>query len=100
MILFFVTWLRRFFAPAEHRLRIRLYLHEGLDLEGASIFWSDLTGIPLEQFGRPYRAPARSTFRRSKHLLGCPSVGVSCSRTHRQIIGLMNALLSSTCFPG
>ena len=35
MVLFFVTWLRRCFTVAEERLRVRLYLHEGLDLEGA-----------------------------------------------------------------
>jgi hypothetical protein len=32
MILFFLMWLRRFFDIDESRLRVRLYLHEGLDL--------------------------------------------------------------------
>ena len=31
----FVTWLRRCFEIDERRLRVRLYLHEGLDLETA-----------------------------------------------------------------
>lgn len=100
MILFFVTWLRRFFAPDEARLRMRLYLHQGLDLDAAVDFWSTLTGIPPHQFGKPYRAVPDPSIRRSKHPLGCPSVGYSCSRTHRSIMGLVGALLSSTCFPG
>ena len=32
MVRFFCAWLRRFFAPDESRLRVRVYLHEGLDL--------------------------------------------------------------------
>src|SRR6478752_2448123 len=33
MVVFFCTWLRTFFDIDEARLRVRLYLHEGLDLE-------------------------------------------------------------------
>ena len=32
---FFCAWLRRFFVIDESRLRVRVYLHEGLDLEAA-----------------------------------------------------------------
>jgi hypothetical protein len=99
MILFFITWLRTFFAVDEARLRVRLYLHEGLDLDAANAFWSGLTGIPLAQFGTPYRAVPDPSIRRSKHVMGCPAVVYSCSRTHRGIMGLTEALLSSTSFP-
>lgn len=94
MVAFFCAWLRRFFAIEESRLRIRLYLHQGLDLEAAEAFWSQLTGIPLTQFGQPYRAVADPSIRRSKHPLGCPKVRYSCSHTHRVIMGLVHALLS------
>lgn len=96
MILVFTLWLRRFFEIDESRLRLRLYLHQGLDLERANDFWSDLTSIPTTQFGKPYRAVADPSIRRSKHPLGCPSVIYSCSRTHRTIMGLQEALLTST----
>ena len=56
MVAFYCTWLRRFFAIDEARLRVRLYLHEGLDLAAAVAFWSDVTGIPPSQFQKPYRA--------------------------------------------
>lgn len=94
MILFFCSWLRRFFAVDESRLRLRLYLHEGLDIEAANDFWSRLTGIPVTQFTKPYRAVADAGFRKSKHPLGCPSVGYYCSKTHREVVGLCDALLS------
>lgn len=98
--LFFVAWLRHFFDIDESRLRMRLYLHEGLDLEKAELFWSDLTEIPRRQFTKPYRAKADARIRRSKHPFGCPSISYSCSKTHRAIMGLVRALLSSICYSG
>ena len=75
----FVTWLRRFFEVDEARLRMRLYLHEGLDLEAAIAFWSELTAIPSIQFRKPYRAVADPTIRRTKHVMGCPAVVYGCT---------------------
>ena len=42
MVLFFTNWLRTFFTVDESRLRLRLYLHQGLDLAEANAFWSEL----------------------------------------------------------
>jgi hypothetical protein len=50
MIHFFCRWLREFFEIDEARLRGRVYLHEGLDLDAAEDFWSALTEIPRSQF--------------------------------------------------
>jgi len=94
MIAAFLRWLRAFFDVDESRLRMRMYLHEGLDLDAAERFWSDLTGIPVEQFGKPYRATPDLSIRTTKHVMGCPCVQYSCTRTHRAIMGLVDALLS------
>ena len=88
MVAFFLRWLRTFFVIDESRLRVWLYLHEGLDLEAATTFWSELTGIPPAQFGKAYRAEANASIRHSKHPMGCPRVSYSCSRTHREVMGL------------
>ena len=95
MIAFFCAWLREFFDIDEARLRIRLYLHEGLDLEKASLFWSSLTGIPLDQFHKPYRARPDRSIRITRHEFGCVSVRYGCAGTHRAVMGLVNALLAS-----
>jgi hypothetical protein len=95
MISLFLAWLRKFFDVDEARLRLRLYLHQGLDIDAANEFWSQLTGIPVSQFGKPYRAAPDPSIRRAKHLMGCPGVSYACSRTHRTIMGLVHALLSS-----
>lgn len=100
MIVFFCSWLRRFFDVDESRLRIRLYLHQGLDIEAAGEFWSHLTAIPLAQFGKPYRAVPDPSIRKAKHPMGCPAVVYGCSRTHRAVMGLVAALLACEAIPG
>jgi hypothetical protein len=100
MVAFFCTWLRRFFQIDESRLRVRLYLHEGLDLAASTAYWSRVTGIPPAQFGKPYRADPDPSIRRAKHVHGCVSVGYSCSATHRSIMGLVAGLLGDVAIPG
>jgi hypothetical protein len=100
LIAFYCAWLRHFFAVDESRLRLRLYLHQGLDLDAANEFWSALTAIPLDQFGTPYRAKPDPSIRKAKHIYGCPSINYGCSRTSRAVAGLMTALLSSEALPG
>ncbi|MGH9271656.1 MAG: hypothetical protein ACRDZ2_10335 [Ilumatobacteraceae bacterium] len=100
MIWVFLTWLRRFFDIDESRLRMRMYLHEDLDLDAAIAFWSDLTGIPKHHFGKPYRAAPDPTIRTSKHVYGCPCVAYSCSLTHRRVMGMVGAVLSEAAIPG
>ena len=100
MMQFFCAWLRHFFIIDESRMRVRVYLHEGLDLDAAERFWSEVTGVPLSQFRAPYRARDDPTIRRNKHEHGCAYVRYSCSRTHREILGLVRALLSSGALSG
>jgi hypothetical protein len=93
-IAFFCAWIRHFFAIDERRLRVHLYLHDGLDLEAANAFWSRVTAIPAEQFIRPYRAVPDAGIRSSKHVYGCATVSYCCSRTHREVMGLVHALMA------
>jgi hypothetical protein len=95
MVRFFVGWLRRFFDIEESRLRFSLYLHEGLDLDAANRFWSALTCIPITQFRKPYRAIPDPSIRRSKHPMGCGTVAYWSATTHREVMGMVDALLSS-----
>ncbi len=97
---FFCTWLRRSFVIDETRLLVHLYLHQGLDLERAKAFWAAVTGIPVAQFTKPYRAVPDAGIRHTKHQFGCATVVYGCTRTHREIMGLIRALLSSEAIPG
>jgi hypothetical protein len=100
MIAFYCAWIRRFFAIDETRLRVRLYLHQGLDLDASVAYWSALTGIPPSQFQKPYRAVHDPSIRLTKHVHGCVSIDYSCSATHRSIMGLVRALLGGEAIPG
>ena len=100
ILVFFLDWLRRFFDIDERRLRVTLYLHEGLDLDVAEGYWSGALRIPRSQFGKPYRAEPDPSIRRSKHPMGCPKVKYCCSHTHRAVMGLMAALLTYDAVPG
>ncbi|MEA3021000.1 MAG: hypothetical protein QOI47_2524 [Actinomycetota bacterium] len=95
ILLFFVRWIRHFFDIDEERLKMTLYLHDGLDIDCATSFWSQLVDIPPERFLKPYRAAPDPSIRRSKHPMGCPRITYTCSRTHRAVIGLVEALLAS-----
>jgi hypothetical protein len=100
MVAFFCLWLRRFFEIDERRLRVSLYLHQGLDLAAAQSFWSDLTAIPMHQFVSAYRAVPDGGIRNNKHEFGCASIRYASARTHRGVMGLVRALLGSTAIPG
>jgi hypothetical protein len=92
LVVLFLRWLRRFFVIDESRLRVALYLHDGLDLEAANAYWSGLCGIPLSQFTKPYRAVADSSRRRAKHPFGCPSVRYADVRIYRNVMAGVDAL--------
>lgn len=100
MVVLFCAWLRHFYEIDESRLRLALYLHQGLDLSAAMAYWSGLTGIPESQFSKPYRAVPDPSIRHAKHVHGCVTVSYSCSATHRSIMGLVGALLGGAAIPG
>jgi hypothetical protein len=100
MMAFSAAWIREFFEIDESRLRMRVYLHQGWDLDAAELHWSSVTGVPRTQFGKAYRAVADASIRRNKHEFGCAYLDYGCSRTHRFIMGLVRALLSSEAIPG
>ena len=100
MIVIFITWLRHFFQIDESRLRVRLYLHEDLDVAAAVDFWSTLTGVPAGQFQKPYRAVADQTIRRKRHVHGCPAIVYCCTTTHRRVMGMIAGGIVIYCLSG
>lgn len=92
----FCRWIRSLWEVDESRFRVHLYLHEGLDLDAAIEFWSLTTGIPANQFYRPYRAVPDPSIRKAKHPFGCVKVRYGSSRIHREVMGLVEAVLVET----
>jgi hypothetical protein len=95
IVAFFCRWLRRYLEVDESRLRVALYLHQGLDLDAAVAHWSQVTGIQPGGFTKPYRAVADASIRHNKHVHGCAHVVYNCTRTQRTILAMMAALLAA-----
>jgi hypothetical protein len=96
----FLGWFRHQFELDESRLRMRLYLHEDLDLDCALAFWKDVTNIPISQFQKPYRAEADHTLRGNRHVYGCVGVQYCSTLLHRRVMGMIAAVTSSLVNPG
>ena len=96
----FVRWLRRRFDIDERRMRCVLYLHEGLDIDAATAFWSDELGIPTSQFTKPYRAVADSSIRSRKHINGCVTARYASTLIHRRVMAMVLAISCRFADPG
>ena len=96
----FLRWLRARFDVDEGRLRAILYLHDGLDIEAATAYWSETLGIPTEQFTKPYRAVADSSIRSRKHVNGCATARYASTLIHRRVMAMILAISCRFADPG
>ena len=84
------------------RFRGAIWIHEGLDVEEAKRHWSNLTGIPHDQFFKTYIAMNKTNskkIRKKIHKYGVFSISFSNSDQHRRIIGWISALLDDKITP-
>ena len=56
IIKFMMRWFKEFCNLPISKFRGAIWIHEGLDQRKAKIFWSELTGIPEQQFHKTYIA--------------------------------------------
>ena len=96
----FLRWLRSRFDLDERRLRCVLYLHQGLDLEAATAFWSKALHIPIDQFTKPYRAVPDSSIRSRKHMNGCATARYASTLLHRRVMAMIEAISCRFANPG
>jgi hypothetical protein len=100
IVTFYLRWLRTFFEIDESRLRARVYLHVEQDLERTTAYWSDLLAVPRGQFRQPHIVQRTAAVRTTKHVHGCVYVSYACTRTHREVMGLVRGLITSKALPG
>lgn len=96
----FLRWFRSAFPIDEGRLRVGLYLHADLDLEAAVRYWSNVTGVPPDQFHKPYRAVVDPTMRGNRHEFGCARIVYSDTSLHRRVMARIRAIGSALADPG
>ncbi|MFE4174661.1 hypothetical protein ACFRR7_21855 [Streptomyces sp. NPDC056909] len=90
MIRTYVRWLE-LLGVARHRMRCSLHIHDSADLADATRFWSEVTGVPAEDFLKPCIKrdnAGTSRLNRGEGYRGCLRIRVANSaRLYRQVEG-------------
>lgn len=95
LIKFMMDWFMTFAKVPMEKMRGAIWLHEGLSEINAKKFWSNLTGIPKNQFHKTYVAQIKSEsnkIRKNVHQHGVLAIKFSDSAIHRKIMGWIYAL--------
>jgi hypothetical protein len=98
VLLLFLRWLD--LMDVSEQLRgYRLSIHETADLQAAHAYWSDVLGVPLEQFDRPTikrHQPKTVRHNTGDDYHGCLIVSVRQSRVlYQQIDGLWRGMVAA-----
>ncbi len=85
LILFFVNWLNRVFDVPAKNLRMRLNIYSQQEEIKVKEFWSELTGIPLNNFRKSFIKPANKFFKKNTLYYGTARVEIpkSVDKKHR-----------------
>lgn len=87
MVIFMMKWFREFCKVPENKFRIMIHMHTlhcRKDIEG---YWSDLTGIPLEQFHKTQVKPTSLGHRKNPLYDGTCAIRVCSKDLFRKIKG-------------
>jgi len=76
IVKFMVAWWSKFFGIKPPNLKAYLHIHYGNDEKKIKKFWSDLTNIPLENFGKSFIKPKGTGHRTNILPNGVIRVGV------------------------
>lgn len=97
LIKFMMNWFLTSAKVPMKRLRGAIWLHERLNKIKAKKFWSNLTGIPQNQFHKTYVAKVKDQSRKIRkniHQHGVFAIKFSDSAIHRKIMGWIYALFN------
>lgn len=93
-ILFMVRWLERIFGVSARNLKARLNIYPQQNELELKQFWSQLTKIPLENFGKSFVKPKNKGFKKNNLYYGTIEVRVPRGTDMRhQVFGWVKAIL-------
>ena len=94
MILFIVRWIDKIFKIPAKSLKMRLNIYHQQDEQKIKKFWSDLTGIPLQNFGKSYIKPLSKGYKKNNLYYGTARIEVPKSTDMRhRTFGWVKAVL-------
>lgn len=96
LILFMVRWLEKVFSVKPNKLRVYLNLYPQQDEAKIKKFWSDLTDIPLVNFGKTFIKPISKNFKKNNLYFGTVRIYVPRSTDLKyKMLGWLEALLQN-----
>jgi len=94
LILFWVRWLKKIYKIPANKLKARLNIYPQQKEIDLKRFWSELTGIPLQNFGKSYVKPLSNNYKTNNLYYGTMRIEVSKSTNMRhQVYGWTQAVL-------
>lgn len=87
MIKLMMKWFRKFCNVPEEKFRIGLFIHTLHVREDCLDFWSKVTGLPLNQFNKPYVKPTIFSNRKNKLYEGTCVIRVHSRDLLSKILG-------------
>ncbi|MBT9169266.1 MAG: hypothetical protein DDT19_02621 [Syntrophomonadaceae bacterium] len=76
-ILFMVRWFEKVLGVYPSRLKVRLNIYPQQNDQKLKQFWSQLTGIPLENFGKSFVKPPNKGYKKNNLYYGTIEIRVS-----------------------
>ena len=93
-ILFMVHWVEKMFGISRKELKANLDIHSQQNKKDIEKFWSDLTGIPLERFGKTQIKPYSTGFKKNNLYYGTFRIYVPKSADFKvRVFGWIQAVL-------
>ena len=92
MILLYMALLRKCYRIDEKRLRIRVHVHHYHNIEKTMQYWSQLTKVPLTQFGKIWIKPRSKTRKFRENFMGLCFVSYLDSSIRKEILGFAYAI--------
>ena len=96
-ILFMVKWFEKIFGVLTTQLKARLNIYSQQNDREIKGFWSQLTGIPLENFSKSFVKPANKGYKKNNLYYGTIKIYVSKGTNFRhQVYGWIKAALKDS----
>jgi len=94
LILFWVRWLKKIYKIPANKLKARLNIYPQQNESHIKSFWSELLGIPLQNFGKSYIKPLSTNYKTNNLYYGTIRIEVSKSTNLRyQVYGWTQVVL-------
>ena len=92
LIKLFITLLRKCYTIEESIIKVRIHLHHYHNVSACRKYWSNLTNVPEEQFGKVYIKKRSKTKRFRKNFMGICFIRYNSNRLRKEIMALADQL--------